>query len=391
MDHNLQHTERAHAVLSPSSSIRWLNCTASALIESEFTDTTSTAALEGTVAHELAEAKVKYMADLIDDKELEKTREQLRQHELWDDEMEEYTDSYKTYIWEQRRAFKTEPYIQIEKKLDLGNYIEGGFGTADCIMIGDDTLQVIDFKYGKGVKVEADNNTQMLLYALGAYDLYKIIYKFSKVKMSIVQPRLANFDEWTIDVEDLLKFGEFAKTKATEALSGAGEFVPGQWCRFCRAKATCRARADENIKLFSEVDKTPDMLTNEEIGKYLEAGEDVAKWLKDLQEYALSECLKGHQVQGYKAVEGRGSRDWVDMDKAFKTLEANGYEEAMLYERKPLTLAQTEKLVGKKKFNELVGDLVNKKVGKPALVPESDKREAITNNLKADEFFKEDK
>ncbi|MFV0528470.1 MAG: DUF2800 domain-containing protein [Lachnospiraceae bacterium] len=390
----IDHKERAHALLSASGAHRWLTCTPSAILEEGFPDTSSTAAAEGTLAHELCELKLRkyfYSADLSKQKY---TREvnKLKKHELWDNEMEEYTEVYLDYIKGIALKFPTSPYVVIEQRMDFSSYVPSGFGTADCILLSGNTLQVIDFKYGRSPdgRVDAENNPQMMLYALGAYVTYMMLYRIENIRLSIIQPRLLDgITEWQCGVSDLLAFGEYVKERAELAIKGEGEYAPGvKTCRYCRARSKCRARAEENVKLAFAVDKIPPLITNEEMGKFLKQGEDVAKWLKDLQEIALSDCLAGRVVPGWKAVEGRGSRDWTDMDKAFETLLKSGMaEESILYERKPLTLAQVEKVIGKKDFNDSVGDFVSKNPGKPALVQESDKRPAITNKVSAEEAF----
>lgn len=393
------HGNRAHAALSASGSHRWLLCTPSALLERQFPDTTSEAAREGTLAHEICELKARqklfkkgeagFMAKAAITKELNK----LRKDPLYADEMEEHTDSYAEELDALALGFTERPYIALETRLDLSEWIPEGFGTADCIMIGGDTLLVADFKYGKGVKVEAEGNTQMQLYALGAWQKFSLLYDIHLVRMVIIQPRLSvNPSVWELTTEELRAFGQFAKDRAHLAIEGKGDFCPGEeQCRFCRARQQCRARADYNIKMaFSGVvGMLPPLISDEEVGEYLEKGEDVAKWLKDLQEYALSTCLAGGEIPGYKAVEGRGSRDWTDQDAAFKALQAAGVPETMMYERKALTLAALEKVVGKKAFEEAAGSFIEKKPGKPALVKASDKRPAITNTPTVEEAFGE--
>lgn len=385
----MNHADRAHALLSASGAHRWMNCTPSAVLESKFPDTTSEAAKEGTLAHELAEAKLQ---NYVNTKEFSKRKltnriKKLKENELWQNEMDGFTDDYMDFIRREALRFEATPYVAIEEKLNLETYVPGGFGTADCIMIGGGTIEIIDFKYGKGVPVAAEENPQLMLYALGAHEKYNFLYGFSEVRLSIVQPRIGNNSTWTLSLDDLLAFGEKVKAAAAIAAEGGGEFHPGDWCRFCRAKAQCRARAEENVKLAFQTERKPELLTNDEIGRFLDQGEDVAKWLKDLQEYALAQCLGGKEVAGWKAVEGRGTRDWVDMDKAFEIIIASGTPQEMLWEKKPLTLAQVEKVVGKKEFAAEVGDYVVKKPGKPTLVRESDKRPAITNKISADEVF----
>lgn len=388
------HSERSHALLSASSAHRWLYCTKSARLEEEFPDTTSEAAKEGTLAHELAELKIRHYFQTVDFGRQKYSRRvnKLKKEELWQDEMEGYTDTYLDYIKSTALSQETEPYVAIEKRVDYSVFVPEGFGTADCILIGGGIIHVIDFKYGKGVKVEAEGNPQLALYALGAYEVYKMLYPIKTIKMSIVQPRISDdVSEWECSLEELLAFGNFAKEKAALAYAGEGSFAPGnKTCKFCRARQTCRARSDYNVKQAFDITELPPLITDEEVGERLKKLKDVVKYQKDLQEYALSQCLAGKDIPGWKAVEGRGSRDWTDMDKAFEVLQASGISEAMLWERKPLTLAQVEKIVGKKEFYECVGDMVDKKPGKPALVEESDKRQAITNKVTADEAFKED-
>jgi hypothetical protein len=371
-------------------------CTPSAVLEAQFPDTTSAAAREGTLAHELAELKLRNYFYTVDFGRTKLTRavNKLKKEEIWQDEMMGYTDTYLDYIKSVAMKFENQPYVAIEKRVSFGAYVPDGFGTADCILIGGGTLHIIDFKYGKGVPVSAEGNPQLSLYALGAYEAYKILYPIETIRMSIVQPRLSEeTSEWSCPVKELLAFGNYVKEKAELAIKGEGEFRPTEKaCRFCRAKGRCRARSEENVKLaFAPgFGKKPPLISNDEMGQYLLQGADVAKWLSDLQDCALAECLAGKEVPGWKAVEGRGSRDWTDMDQAFDTLKENGINEAILWERKPLTLAQVEKVVGKKDFESYVGSLVVKKPGKPALVKESDKREAITNKVSAAEAFKEE-
>lgn len=389
------HEERAHALLSASSAHRWLACTPSAVLEKDFPDTTSEAAKEGTLAHELAELKVRnyFYSVEFGKRKLTAAIKKLKEHELWQDEMMGHTDTYLDAIKTLALGLPSKPYVAIEKRVDFGAYVPEGFGTADCIMLQGDTLHVIDFKYGKGVPVSAEENPQMKLYALGAYETYKILYPIKNIHLMIVQPRLPDgTTEWTCDIEHLLNFGGYVKMRAELAVKGEGPFNPGEkQCRFCRARAQCRARAEENVRLAFAVGKKPPLISNDEVGEYLRIGEDVAKWLKDLQEYALAECLAGKLIPGWKAVEGRGTREWTDMDAAFEKLTDSGVvEEVLLWEKKPLTLAQIEKMVGKKDFQTTVGDFVVKMPGKPTLVKESDKRDAITNKMTAQEAFKEE-
>lgn len=383
----------AHALLGASRAHRWLACTRSARLEEQFPDTTSDAAKEGTLAHTLAEAKVRsyyYPAD-FSKRKLSGLVKKLKADSLWQDEMDGYTDEYLDYIKEAAMAFATKPYVMLEKKVDYSNYAPGGFGTADCILLGGGTLHIIDFKYGKGVCVSAEENPQLSLYALGAYETYKILYPIKDIRMSIVQPRLDNISEWGCSLQELLGWGEYIWARAALAWKGEGEYLPGEGtCRFCRAKAQCRARSDYNVKQAFDIGELPPLITPEEAGERLRALEDVVKYQKDLQAWTLSECLAGNTVPGWKAVEGRSVREWTDMEAAFKELQENDIDEAVLYEKKPLTLAQVEKIVGKADFDKIAGSFVTKPPGKPTLVKETDKREAITNRVTATEAFKEE-
>lgn len=392
----MEHKDRSHALLSASGAHRWLICTPSALLEQRFPDTTSEAAQEGTLAHELAELKLRhyFFTTEFGKRKFNAAVKKLKENELWQNEMDGYTEEYLDYIKKTALSASAPPYVVIEKQVDLSAYIPDGFGTTDCILLGGRVLHVIDFKYGKSPdgRVSAENNPQLSLYALGAYEAYKILYQIDRVKLTIVQPRLPDgISEWETSIEELLSFGEYVKKRAAMAIKGEGDFHSDEkTCRYCRARGRCRARAKKNVQLAFAPDfgKPSTLLDNADLGNYLTQGTDIAKWLGDLQDAALSECLAGREVPGWKAVEGRGSREWTDMDEAFDKLTRTGIApEEMLWERKPLTLAQVEKLVGKKDFQECVGEYVVKKPGKPALVMESDNRPAITNKVSAAEAF----
>lgn len=367
------HEERDHALLSASSAHRWLKCTKSARLEEQFPDTTSEAAKEGTLAHELAELKVRnyFKPGDVSKRKLTFAIKKFKEDPLWDDEMLIHTDTYIDYIRDVSIKLPATPFVEVEKRVDFSDYVPEGFGTADCIMIQGNTLFVIDFKYGKGVPVSAEENPQMMLYALGAYEACKILYPIERIRLGIVQPRLPDgISEWECTLEELLQFGDYAKERATLAFAGEGEFAPGEkTCKFCRAKKQCRARSDHNVKMAFNLGDLPPLITKEEAGQRLLAMRDVVAYQKDLQEWALSECLAGNEVPGWKAVEGRRSRDWTDMDAAFEKLTKSGVvAEEILWEKKPLTLAQVEKIIGKKDFADAVGEFVTQKPGKPTLV-----------------------
>ena len=392
------HSERDHALLGPSNAYQWAACPPSARLSEGLPDTGSEAAKEGTLAHELAELKLRNYFHSVDfgKRKLAAAVKKLKENPLWDDEMMGYTDDYMDYVKAAALSFPAEPTVAIEKKVDISEYVPECFGTADCLLIGGGVIHVIDFKYGKSPsgRVEAENNLQMQLYALGAWTASRMLYRVDRIRMSIVQPRLPDgITEWEIPLEKLLETGEWIRERAQLAWKGEGEYHPDEkTCRFCKAKGRCRARAEKNLELaFAPAKgKLPPLISNEEMGKYLLQGQDVAKWLSDLQDCALQECLAGRDVPGWKAVEGRSTRKWTDMDAAFGRLIESGINAAVLWERKPVTLAQIEKIVGKKDFAECVGEYVVKEPGKPALVQESDNRPAITNRVAAAEAFKEE-
>lgn len=379
-----------HALLSASGAHRWLHCTGSPLLEKDFPDSTSVYAQEGTLAHYLCELKLMAYTGEITKRKLTSMKNKLMKSELWQPEMDSTSEAYLDYIKDITMSYTVKPVILIEKKVDFSRYVPEGFGTADCLILAGDTLHVVDYKHGKGVVVDADHNPQMMLYALGAMGELSLLYRFKFVHMTIVQPRVNNISEFTMTADELTEWGEMVvKPKAEAAISGKGEFEAGDWCRFCRAKQQCKTRYESNDSLYPELSERhdPRLITLAELGEYLKRGKDMAAWLEDMKEYALSESLAGADVPGWKAVEGRGSRAFTDTDEAVDTLIKNGIDESVLYERRVLTLAQMEKAVGKKAFGELVGDLVIKNPGKPTLVEESDKRPKITNQPTAADVF----
>lgn len=383
--------EKQHALLSASSSERWINCTPSARLEEKFENKTSPYAEEGTLAHAFAELALKSYFTLTTKKEIEKELKELRASEIYKSEMENYTEDYLDYIKEKALETPTKPYVGIESKLDFSNYAKEGFGTADCLMVKDDVLHVIDFKYGKGVPVSSENNPQMMLYALGAYNNIRVIYNIKTVRLTIFQPRIDNISEWELSLEELLNWGEnVLKPKADLAHKGLGEFVAGDHCRFCRAKAVCKARfnkAEAAIEFMKET-KESDIITYDVLGNMLRETEWVKDYIEEVGKAVLSNILDGNEVEGWKAVEGRSNRKLVDIDKAFKVLKDEGFKDAMLYEKKPLGITELERLLTKKRFNVLIGDFVEKPKGKPTLAYSADKR-APYQKVSAKEEFNE--
>lgn len=379
--------DKSHAVLSASGAHKWLICTPSARLEEQFPNKTSEYMEEGTLAHEIAEFKVRsYFLEATPKSTYTRRLNKFKKEEKFDKEMLTHTDTYLEYIKGEAMKTKITPFIAVEQKVDFSKYVPEGFGTADCILISGDTLQVIDFKYGKGVKVEATDNPQMKLYALGALEQFGIFYNIQNIKMSIVQPRIDNMSTYEINKNELTKWGEeVVKPQAQKAFMGLGDFVQGDNCRFCRAKGACEFRANENMKVVEEIQNTTGVLTEQEIGEMLTKTDGIEQWIKDLRGYALEQLLKGEDIPGWKAVEGKSNRKIVDVDKAFEILEANGYDQAILYERKPITLTQLEKVVGRAKLKETIGDYIEKPKGAPTLARETDKRESFKTSA-ADEF-----
>ena len=372
-----------HAVLSPSSANRWLHCTKSARLELEFSEKETAAAAEGTAAHALCEHKVKKAL---------KQRSRRPVSEYDNDEMEDLTDAYRDYVMEQLTQEKQtcpDAQVFIETRLDLTAYVPNSYGTCDCLIVSDEKLHIIDFKYGQGVLVEAERNPQMMLYALGALDIYDGLYDFKEVAMTIFQPRRENISTWTETVVELRKWAEEElKPKAKLADAGDGEFCNGNWCLFCKAAVKCRARAQAKLELAKQEFSLPPLITDEEIEDILPRLPDLTKWANDILAYATDAALNhGKQWKGFKIVEGRSARKYSDEDAVIKAAQEAGYTD--IFKTSLITLTEMEKLMGKKKFNEILGPLVYKPDGKVTLVPDSDKREAVkTATAEAD--FKED-
>lgn len=379
-----------HAVLSASGAHRWLECTPSARLEENFEDRSSESAKEGTLAHAIAEAKVRNMLiDPLPKRSFSKILKDFTKDAMYQKEMDALTDEYAEYVRGIVLSYAQKPYIAVEVKLNLSGYIPEGFGTADCIIISGNNLHIVDLKYGKNVAVSAENNPQLKLYALGAVGEYELFYDIQTVHMHIFQPR--NKDgggTFIASVQDLKAWGDSIRPTVEMAYMGAGEQKVGSWCGFCKAKPICQKHVEKCRELAKLDFKKPELLTLEEVGAILQKARDVASWVKVLDEWALAEVLKGVDIPGWKAVAGRKTKTWTDMDTAFKKLTDSGIDEAILWKKTPLTLAQVEDEIGKKDFATLVGDMVTTSTGKPALVPESDKRPAL--KIKAADEFKEE-
>lgn len=388
---DVNHKERAHAKLSASGASRWATCPGSVQMEDGIPDKESVYAQEGTLAHEMSELKLKHYLDPkgFGKRKLNAAIKKLKENELYQAEMDSYTDTYVDFIKEKALSFPSNPYIEIEKRVDFSRWVDGGFGTCDCVLIHGSTLSIIDLKYGKGVPVSSEQNEQLILYALGAYDAFNLIYNLDKIELNIVQPRINNFSTWEISLTELLLWGDYFKVQAEKALGGNGELVPSaKACKFCKARDICTARAENNLSLESEIKLKPNEIPKDKLYEYISRGEDIAKWVADLKAYALDMCLKGEDIKGLKAVAGRTSRSWTNQDEAINKLIEGGIDEAIIYDKVPLTLAKLEKALGKQQFTTLVGDLVVTSEGKPTLVFENDKRPAITNTVNASSIFK---
>lgn len=368
----------AHALLSPSAAHRWLNCTAAPRLEAGIEDKGSSFAEEGTLAHAYCAKKLKTFLGLDVASEEKEIAEYFAQYHTG--EMDEYTDTYATIVLEKYNAAKAktaDALLLVETRLDFGQYVPEAFGTADAIIIADGTMEVIDFKYGKGVKVSAVENPQMMIYGLGAFDKFAFDYNINAVRMTIVQPRIDNLSEYDISAEDLEKWAETVLVpSAKKAFKGDGPQKPGTWCQFCKVKNSCRALSE---LCTDAANKDPKLLTPEELAENILPILPVVKtWLSGVEDYALAQALSGVKFPGWKIVEGRSVRKITDTQAAGDALQAAGYKAEEIYKPTELrTITDLEKLTGKKQFATICGDYIDKPQGKPALAPESDKRKAI--------------
>ena len=366
-----------HAVLSASSSHRWLECPPSALLCSAAGDTPSEFAMQGTDAHSLCEHKLKTALG-------QQSKDPTENLSFFDEEMADCSDMYAQYVMEQLAAAKQkckDPIVLIEQRLDFSNWVPQGFGTGDCVIVADETLTVIDFKYGVGILVEAEKNPQMMCYALGALELFDDIYDISTVRMTIYQPRRDNLSTYELSKEDLFRWAEdVLKPAADLAFAGDGNFLCGEWCSFCKAKNACRTRAAANLELAKYEFKLPPLLTDEDVEDILSKIDDLVTWASDIKEYALQQAISGKEWSGWKLVEGRSNRKYTNDAAVAEAVTKAGFDP---YERKLLGVTAMQKLLGKARFEEVLAGLIEKPQGKPTLVPESDKRPAM-NNAKSD-------
>ena len=368
---------KAHAILSASSSHRWLNCPPSARLCETYEDKGSDYAAEGIDAHSLCEYKLRIALGM------EAT--DPTEHLTWyNEEMLDCANGYASYILELVEAAKetcADPVVLIEQRVDFSRWVEQGFGTSDAIIISDGTLHVVDYKHGLGVLVDADNNPQMMCYALGALELFDAIYDIDTVAMTVYQPRRQNVSTFEMSKDDLYRWAEeVLKPTAELAFSGDGNFLCGEWCGFCKAKHECRARAEANLMLAQYDFKLPPLLEDTEIEVILSRADQLVSWINDIKEYALQQAISGKEWTGFKLVEGRSNRRYTDEAAVTQAVTNAGFDP---YERKLLGITAMQKLLGKSRFDELLSPYIEKPQGKPTLVPESDKR-PVMNNAKTD-------
>lgn len=375
-----------HAFLSASASHRWLACPPSAKLCSDLSDQTSEYAQQGTDCHKLCA----YLVEHALGRESEDPTENLT---YYDSEMQECAEEYRDYVLEQyekAKAYCSDPQILIEQRLDFSRWVKNGFGTGDCVIVADELLQIIDYKHGLGVLVSAGDdlnggNSQMMCYALGALEVFDGIYDIQTIKMTIFQPRRENISSYTISKESLLEWADTVLAPTAElAYNGKGEFHAGDHCQFCKAKATCRKRSEYNLELAQYDFEMPPKLDEAEIAAILPRIDDLIAWANDIKEYALQQALSGTDYPGFKIVEGKSNRKFTDENAVAAVVTEAGFDP---YEKKLLGITAMTSLLGKKRFNELLSGMITKPPGKPALVPESDKRPAM--NTAKDDFIEE--
>ena len=361
-----------HSLLSPSSSHRWINCAPSARLTESYPDARSGYADEGTQAHAVAEAKLRYRLG------------QPNAPPRCDDvEMDEHTDDYVAFVMEQLDGL-SDPKVYVEQRIDCSKWVPSCSGTCDALILSDGILHVIDLKYGRGVKVDAEENDQLRIYALGALEMFGFLYPIHTIRMSIFQPRLANSSTWEVSREEIEKWAEqVLKPAADLAWCGRGDYKAGDHCQFCKAKAECRERANANMALAAYDFTEPALLENDEIALILSKIDDLVAWASDVKDFALAEALKGVRFDGWKVVEGRSNRKYTDETAVAEAIKRIGLDP---YEHKILGVTAMEALLGKKRFGEMVGGFVEKPQGKPVLVPVTDKRMEINTTTAADDF-----
>jgi len=374
-----------HALLSASGSHRWLHCTPSARLTESYEDTTSTYAAEGTLAHELAELMLTYAFKLKGDTKAAylSAMALITERELYSPEMFEYIKGFVDFVREEYAAVKAldpNAIINFEQRLDYSAYVPEGFGTGDVVIAGAGIVQIIDLKYGKGVRVDCVDNTQLMLYGLGALLWASMLWDVKEVRTTIYQPRMDNISTYELCADSLLEWAENElKPKAELAWDGAGDFVPGDHCRFCKAKPTCRALAEHNLKLQAYEYKKGPHMTNAEIADILKISDRLKNWAESIKAHALKTALDGAQYEGWKVVEGTSRRRYTDESAIKDALKAKRFRVRDICESKLLSIGKLEKVVGKSLLQELAGDFIDKPPGKPTLVPSDDPRKPFND------------
>lgn len=363
-----------HALLSPSSAYRWLNCLPAPRLEATFPARTSREAEEGTLAHSVCEITAKKKFKMVKAAEYNREIKRLKKHELWDDEMLRTAETYVDHLAERSMSIASEPNRAFEVQIDISDYVPEAYGRCDCVILGSGTLIITDYKHGRGVPVEVVESPQLMLYALGAMKLYQPLVgeAIQRIELYIDQPRLNSYNGWSCTADELLAWGEEIKPRAQMAYMGFGEYKAGPWCKFCRANGVCKAQSAQQIGAFDDfaaaVNQSPAILTPEQTSEVLKRGEMLVDWYKAVKAKALESILSGTPIPGYKAVEGKSNRAWSNQDKALEKLIDSGIERAAIYDSVPKSLAQIEKMLGKAKFKELVGGYVTQPPGNPSLV-----------------------
>lgn len=376
----IQHSERAHALLSASGASRWLNCTPSPRLEEGFKEESSSFAEEGTLAHELAELMLRESMRIIYIDEYAELVEVITDNKLYSDDMLDYVKIHTDYVIEQyREAKKKDPLavLLIEERVDITHLIEDGFGTCDVIIIYSGILEVIDLKYGMGVRVESKENSQLKLYGSGALEKYDLLYDVHTVRLTITQPRLDSISSWEINADDLREWGEnIVKPTALLAYEGKGDQKTGDWCKFCKASPRCKAQNDLALETAKKAFTDPQLLTDSELVEIYAKIGDIGKWFNAVSDYMYKEALDGKKWEGFKMVEGQNRRAWTDEEKVKEILYGN-YKVEEFINSKVKGIGDIEKLVGKKNFPIMLGEFCKNTKTSPSLVPESDKRPAM--------------
>ena len=377
----VEHGNRSHARLNASSSHRWMMCPPSVKLSEQFADKPSPYAEEGTFLHELCELKLhRYLGDMVPEL-IEEQYAEHRDNDFYSDEAESVTDEYVAFCIETIEAVRLscpDPLIMVEHRLDYSEYVPEGFGTGDLVIVADGVIEVIDFKGGRGVRVDVNRNSQLMLYGLGALLEFDPLYDIHTVRMTIVQPRLSNTSTYEITAQELIRWAETeVRPKAMLAYEGAGEFCAGEWCRFCKARYTCRKRSEYHMRLAEHDFRQPDLLSDEEIADILPVADSLNSWVQDLLAYATQAAVNGKSWPGYKLVAGRTVRKYTSEAEVIKAATEAGYTD--IYKTTLLGVGDLEKRMGRKRFGEVLGKFIIKPAGAPTLVPETDARKPYSD------------